>query len=126
MNSVERWLEQMTYDLDTAEAMLKTGRYLYVAFCSQQAIEKGLKAFIVKQTHEFPPRLHDLTRLSSFAGLILDAKQEKFLGKLSTYYIQTRYPEEIEKLGKSISKETADQILSQTKEIIQWLLSIMK
>lgn len=106
--------------------MLRSGRYLYVAFCCQQAIEKRLKALIVKQTHEFPPRLHDLTRLSSAAGLTLDPKQANFMRELSGCYIQSRYPEDIEKLGKLLSKEPAKQILSQTKETIQWLQSIMK
>ncbi len=51
----KRWFEQAEYDLDTALAMLESGRYLYVLFCCQQAIEKGLKAVIVEQTGNFPP-----------------------------------------------------------------------
>lgn len=49
------WLEQGTYDLETARAMLASGRYLYVLFCCQQAVEKTLKALIVHRTGEFPP-----------------------------------------------------------------------
>jgi HEPN domain-containing protein len=36
----QRWRELALYDLGTADAMLSAGRYLYVLFCCQQAIEK--------------------------------------------------------------------------------------
>ncbi len=39
----QRWHELAQYDLGTADAMLSAGRYLYVLFCCQQAIEKHLK-----------------------------------------------------------------------------------
>lgn len=39
------WAEMSDYDLETAEAMLATGRYLYVAFMCHQTIEKILKAY---------------------------------------------------------------------------------
>ena len=32
---VEHWIERSQYDLDTAKAMLDTGRYLYVAYMCQ-------------------------------------------------------------------------------------------
>jgi len=50
------WVDQAQYDLDTARAMLASGRYLYVLFCCQQAVEKALKAAIVRKTGELPPR----------------------------------------------------------------------
>ena len=40
---VEHWVERAEYDLGTAKAMLETARYLYVAYMSQQAVEKLLK-----------------------------------------------------------------------------------
>jgi HEPN domain-containing protein len=42
----KHWTEQARYDLDTARAMFDSGRYLYVLFCCQQAVEKALKAII--------------------------------------------------------------------------------
>lgn len=52
-----KWVDLAGYDLATAEAMLASGRYLYVLFCSQQAIEKRIKARLVEQTGEFPRAL---------------------------------------------------------------------
>ena len=37
---VDNWLSLAEYDLATADAMLQTGRLLYVGFMCQQAIEK--------------------------------------------------------------------------------------
>ncbi len=36
------WLDIADYDLDTAEAMHQTGRWLYVAFMCHQVIKKTL------------------------------------------------------------------------------------
>lgn len=40
---VRYWLEIAEYDLETARAMLETGRYLYVGFMCHQVVEKALK-----------------------------------------------------------------------------------
>ena len=37
------WVEMSDYDVETADAMLATGRYLYVGFMCHQTIEKILK-----------------------------------------------------------------------------------
>lgn len=42
---VTYWIEMSDYDLETADAMLLTGRYLYVGFMCHQTIEKILKAY---------------------------------------------------------------------------------
>ena len=45
-NKSSYWLELADYDLETARAMLQTGRYLYVGFMCHQVIEKALKAVV--------------------------------------------------------------------------------
>lgn len=124
MDSVERWAEQARYDLGTARAMWDAGRYLYVVFCCQQAVEKAIKAIIAKQTNEFPPRIHALIRLAEAAGLALTEERAQLLRELSNYYIQSRYPEEIPALAAKIAESQALGILDQTEETVQWLLSM--
>ena len=41
------WLDGAEYDLQTANAMLETRRFLYVGFMCHQAVEKALKAVFV-------------------------------------------------------------------------------
>jgi HEPN domain-containing protein len=100
-------------------------RYLYVLFCCQQAVEKMIKAVIAKQSNEFPPRLHALIRLAEVVALELTDERAQLLRELSNYYIQTRYPEEIPALAAKISEPQARNILRQTEETIQWLLSMI-
>jgi HEPN domain-containing protein len=124
MSAVEQWIEQSRYDLDTARSLLSSGRYLYVLFCCQQAAEKALKALIAKRSGEHPPRIHQLTRLAETAGLDLAAERAEFFRELSSYYIQSRYPEEIASFAAGISEAQARGVFDRTEETVRWLLSI--
>jgi len=122
-DAAQSWAEQSQYDLETARAMLESGRHLYVLFCCQQSVEKALKALIVRQTGGFPPRIHNLLQLAESAGIETSAERKRFLGELTAYYIQSRYPEEIRILGSTIRREIAEETLKKTEAEIQWLSS---
>lgn len=119
----EQWRVQALYDLETAQAMLKSRRYLYVLFCCQQAVEKSLKAIIVERTDEAPPRIHSLPRLAEVASITTDEPVTDFLIELSAHYIHLRYPEEIEQTGTSIPRTLAADTLRRTEELLKWLTS---
>lgn len=104
--------------------MLREGRFIYVLFCCQQSIEKILKSLLAGKTGEMPPRIHNLSRLAEFLKLELPPTRAQFLGELSDYYIQSRYPDEIELEGELITKEQAVAVLDNTKETFQWLSSM--
>jgi len=118
---IKYWLDLAEYDLGTAEAMLAAARYTYVLFMCQQAIEKIVKAHVVKTTESFPPRLHNLLRLLTLAKLETTDENKKFLEKLSYYYLETRYPEEKKKISAQINKTLAEEYLMKTKELFGWL-----
>jgi len=120
-----QWVEKAKYDIDTAKAMLDTGRLVYVLFCCQQAVEKMLKAIVAKRTNEMPPRTHNLGRLADLANLNLSEESATFFRSLTVYYAQTRYPDQVERLGKGIGREKAEKIYSQTQEVLEWLSSIL-
>ena len=94
---VKNWIALAEYDFETAKAMMKSGRYLYVAFTCQQTIEKTLKALYVKEKQETPPYSHNLIRLAEELSGIkpIDEDANRFLERLNSYYIQSRYTEEI-------------------------------
>ena len=73
---VEHWVERSQYDLDTAKAMLDTGRYLYVAYMCQQTIEKILKALIAQEGKENFP-IHNLNHLPFLPHLLFLRKCRK-------------------------------------------------
>jgi HEPN domain-containing protein len=47
-SKIKYWIDLSDYDLDTAEAMLQSKRYLYVGFMCHQSIEKAFKAYYTK------------------------------------------------------------------------------
>ena len=54
------WEDIASYDLGTAEAMFDSGRYLYVVFMCQQAIEKLSKGLYVYYTNLEATRTHNI------------------------------------------------------------------
>ena len=116
-----QWLDLARYDIATAEAMLKSGRYLYVLFCCQQAVEKTLKACVIEKTNEFPARTHDLARLAREAEITLSEEQDRFLRTLTKFYLGTRYPEEVNMLAKDATRDMAASICEEAKGFLGWL-----
>jgi HEPN domain-containing protein len=54
------WLETAQYDLDTADAMFASGRWVYVVFMCQQAIEKLVKGLYVLYVDDNVPKTHNI------------------------------------------------------------------
>lgn len=117
----EEWLWRSQYDIETAEAMLKSGRYLYVVFCCQQAVEKRLKAILAAKTDQAPPKIHDLLRLAKLVDVHPKESQAVSLGKLNVYYIEGRYPEEVSELMAGMDADLAGQVVQETRELLSWL-----
>ena len=123
MNDKTRyWLEIAEYNLETAKAMLDTGRYLYVVFMCHQVIEKGLKA-VIAGTGVEPPYIHNLAKLAERAGLYngLTNEQKNTLAALDPLNIQARYPEEKDRVFATLSQERCRTILNQTQELYDWI-----
>ncbi|MFH1653453.1 MAG: HEPN domain-containing protein, partial [Pseudomonadota bacterium] len=120
------WIERADYDLDTAEAMLKSARYLYVAFACQQAVEKYLKAIIQKRSGKHPPYTHNLPSLLQLSGMSLSHEQQEFLMLLTQYYINSRYVDFKQKLFEGMSREKAKDCFNKTKDIILCLKKELK
>ena len=128
----EHWADIAQYDLDTADAMLKSGSYLYVAFMCQQAIEKLVKGLYVWHLDQEPPRTHNIFSIYK-AIFEIDApttEQESqiasLFAELLAHYISERYPSYRERLSTAISKEKAIETLQKTREVFTWLLSLKK
>lgn len=120
---IDNWLSLAKYDLATAEDMLKAKRYLYVAFMCQQAIEKILKACYVKEHTSTPPYTHNLLRLVrelSFKDEMSD-EMVATIEELNSYYIESRYTEDIRELSKLLTETKAVSVLNLTKRLFKWI-----
>jgi HEPN domain-containing protein len=124
---VGHWVERSQYDLDTAKIMLDTGRYLYVAYMCQQAVEKILKAFIAQLGKENFP-IHNLNRLAEIATISneLTPEQFNFLAELTPYHIEARYGDYKENLSEIINEKKAEQVYKKTREIHKWIYQKIK
>lgn len=120
---VRYWLDIADYDIDTAEAMYKTQRWLYVAFMCHQVIEKTLKAYWSAKRDDIPPYIHNHKRLAEGCGLYeqLSEDQKDFIDTISTFNIQARYPEYKNQLAQVLTESTCRQIIDTTKELQSWI-----
>lgn len=119
--SAREWFKQAEYDLETAGAMFKSGRYIYTVFMCHMAIEKALKGLYAEKLSGNPPKIHDLNYLSEKISLNLSMPMQDFLDYLNDVSVPTRYPDEIDKLLKEYNKKTTAGILKQAKILIACL-----
>lgn len=120
---VQYWIDLAEYDLETAEAMLKTKRLLYVGFMCHQVIEKALKGYYVYNKNNIPEKIHNLIKLAKQSGLydLFSLEHKKVLDRLAPLNIEARYPSEKEKLFEALTTEKCQDILVMTKELFQWI-----
>jgi len=81
MNRVER-------DIQAAEFLGQAGFQDNACFLCQQAVEKGLKALLIKKTGDFP-KIHSLRDLAVKAEVFSELKD--LIADLDTDYAATRY-----------------------------------
>lgn len=73
---VQYWLDIAIEDLDLAEFLFASRRWLYSAFMCHQVIEKMLKAYWTATCDEVPPYIHEHKRLSELCGLYEQMSEE--------------------------------------------------
>lgn len=134
----EYWLDAAKYDLETARVMINGGRYMYVAFMCQQAIEKISKGIYTLYTDNDAPMVHNIWNI--IRQLRRDANLEEYLDialfednlikhknlfvELLSFYISGRYPSFKEKISSSIDVNRAKNILISTEEAFKWIESL--
>ncbi len=121
IKSSQEWSRQAEYDMETAIAMLDSGRYIYCVFMCHLSIEKSLKALYVKKLGKNPSKTHSLVYLAQSLHLDLPEKIKEFLEILDSVSVPTRYPEELEKLIKEYTENKAKNILDESRETSRWL-----
>lgn len=91
----ERWLEIVKEDLAAAKLLLKGELFSSVAYHSQQAAEKALKAYIVFKNRPII-KTHDLIKLLELCITIDRDFQKKFdaANYVNPFSTKFRYPDE--------------------------------
>lgn len=118
---VAYWQEGAREDLETARILLDNNRINHGFFWAHLAIEKALKALVVRQTEINAPFIHDLVRLATLANLSLTDEQRGFLAACNRFAIHGRYgtPQ-----SPVVTPEEVATTWDRLKEMVQWLLAL--
>ncbi|MBU1122844.1 MAG: HEPN domain-containing protein [Candidatus Omnitrophota bacterium] len=124
MNNIKtarEWIDQSSYDYETAKDLFKTGRYIYTVFMCHLAIEKFLKSIFVIKFKKNPFKTHDLNYLCEIIKLDLSEDIQVFIEALNELSVPTRYPDQLKVILKQYGKQRAKSILDKTNEVLIWL-----
>jgi HEPN domain-containing protein len=124
------WLQLSQYDIDTADSMYVAGRWFYVVYMCQQAIEKLCKGLYNFYIDDNMPKVHNirfiLSKLEASLSLDIDSEFYRLADTLSAYYLSNRYPDFAGKTSIYLDKESASDLLAKSKEAFAWLLTLKK
>ena|SRR5438309_1673401 len=121
---VDQWLAKANQDLFSASILLK-GEPVSLeaaAFHAQQAVEKFMKAFLVRHQVEFP-KTHNIAMLKTLIEKV-DGKLAGQLARMETltaYGVEYRYPGVYDPVSKKQGEEALD-LANQAHDLILALL----
>jgi HEPN domain-containing protein len=117
-SQINYWITGATDAMETAKVLIDRGRSLHGLFFCHLAVEKAIKAHVVRRTGEVALKSHNLLYLAEKAGLLFEADDELFLGILMGYQLQGRYPDYNPYIP---DKEKINGYLLQTELLLKWL-----
>ena len=80
--TIQYWLNSAAYDLETGKDLLVSKRFPYALFFGHLAIEKVLKAIVVKATQAHAPFFHSFPLLASKTNIEIP---ESIIDRLAEY-----------------------------------------
>ncbi|MFH0865525.1 MAG: HEPN domain-containing protein [Bacteroidota bacterium] len=115
---LEYWIRTGEDDIQSSQILFANKKILHGLFFCHLAIEKIIKANLVKKTGKIPPKIHNLTFLLSSAGIELSPEEKELTGILMIYQLEGRYPEYYPSTPKL---SDAKKYLKQTEKLFQCL-----
>ena len=119
--TVSYWLESAKYDLGVANAMLKAMKYPYALFMGHLALEKLLKALVVKKTKTHAPFSHSLPYLLERSCIKMPEAMQTKLSEFMEFHLEARYPDASRAFYKKCTKAYANARLKEIKEVFKWI-----
>lgn len=118
---IESWQEQSADDLVTAQSLFANKRFAPCLFFVHLAIEKRLKADVVKVTNAPAPYTHDLVTLARATGYTLSTEQEDYLRKVNTFNTRARYDDIKRAFYKQATSVFTEEQLKKAEDFLLWL-----
>jgi len=120
--TIAYWVESAEYDLETGKSLLRSKRYPYALFFGHLAIEKLLKALVVKRTEDHAPFSHSLIMLAKKTGFELPDEMYDQLAEFMEFHTEARYPDAKMEFYQKCTREFAKEKFTEIKKVYTWLL----
>lgn len=98
----------------------KLGHYDWSLFIWHLALEKSIKALIVKQGG-VPPHIHDLVKLTREARLEISKTKQEELVTITKFNLNTRYDDDKRRFYKMVTKAYASKWVKICEDIYVWI-----
>jgi HEPN domain-containing protein len=117
---VAYWRGGAVEDWEVARGLVDNGKPRHGLFFAHLALEKALKALVCRSTGEIPPRIHDLVRLASLAGISVEEEGASIWAEFNSFSLQGRYPDSV---GPLPPGSVTQQLMKRGDEVLTWLLT---
>jgi HEPN domain-containing protein len=115
------WRDGAAEDIRAARILVDKRCERHGLFFAHLAIEKLLKAHIVRSVGGVPPKIHVLPRLAELAGLRIPQEHQSFIRRFDRYQAMGRYPDAS---APRIPQRRARELLEETEEVYEWLTAL--
>ena len=115
---VAYWRTGAREDMETAQFLLERDKRREVLFFAHLALEKALKALIVKTTHDLAPLSYNLVLLAEKTGLGLPEPDRVFFVDMNRFSLHGRYPDPDRPLP---DRREAEEHVRRAEETLKWL-----
>ncbi|MBU0700266.1 HEPN domain-containing protein [bacterium] len=119
--TVAYWLDGAEYDMGVADAMYQTEKFPYALFMGHLALEKLLKALVVKTSREHAPYTHSLPLLAEKSRLSIPESILIKLREFMEFHLEARYPKTNRAFYDKCTTSYTKVKMGEIKEVFQWL-----
>jgi len=122
---VNHWIESSDRDFKTMNNLYHSKDYSWALFIGHLVIEKLLKAIYIKNTHQHPIPVHDLTRIAARGGIECSDETLNSLDTITTFNINARYEDVKQAFYLQCTNEFTTIWINQISELRQWIKSLL-
>jgi len=120
---IDFWASEAEESLHVAQHLFEKKDYSYALFFGHLAVEKIIKAVLVKNTDQQVPRSHNLLKLAKEAHIEITEEQKRTLIRITAFNLESRYPDYKKEFRKKCTLQFTAMELQKIKEVFTWLKS---
>lgn len=123
---ISYWIESSESDFSAMQNLFRSKDYAWSLFLGHLVIEKLIKALAVKNNVSLIPKIHNLNKLMEFTQLTADEQMKDFLDIITSFNIETRYPDYKREFYKKCDFAFTNKYKIKIENLRKWLLDQLK